>query len=380
MRSSSTFCSEGLAVQKLHWSHWPQFAPTWECIYNRCPDASFFLSRQWVDCWLATFGEDLNPDVLAFARDGEKVGCCLLVWRTEWVRGIPLRRVYLNCAGENEADSTCIEYNSVLSRPDCAEQVAKALGGFLRSRSWDELLLEGVMENSPICAVASSLGSNEISERPSHYVDFSAVRSGAGGIDAVLSSNTRQQIRRSRRLYEQESGPCTFSVARTGSEATEIFARLADLHQTAWLDRGRPGVFASPRFAGFHQELIQSQFAQGRIMLAETRAGTEVIGVVYCFLHRGKVYFYQSGFRYAADGRLKPGLFTHYLAIRHCLEQPELIEYDFLAGDSQYKRSLATTSRPLRWMVVRRLTAPTLVFRGLRWARGFARGVNTNSQ
>lgn len=358
-----------ISVQRLNWRQWSTLAPTWERIHNMCPDASFFLSREWVDCWLATFGGDLNPHLMTFVRDGDVVGCCLLVWRTQWVRGIPLRRVYLNCSGEDEADSTCIEYNSVLSLPDCAEQVAEALGTFLRNSHWDELYLQGVVEHSSICAVATSLGNNEVSVLPSHYVDFPRIRNDATGFDSLLSSDTRRQIRRSQRLYEQGSGPCTFRVARTSQEAAEIFSRLVDLHQVAWQDRGRPGVFASPRFTGFHRRLIQAVFEHNRIMLVEVCAGTEVIGALYSFLHRGKVYFYQSGFHYTTDGRLKPGLLTHYLAIRYCLEQPALNEYDFLAGDSQYKRSLATASRPLRWIVVRRLTVPSLLFLGLRWAK-----------
>jgi hypothetical protein len=358
-----------ISVQKLNWRQWSELAPTWERIHNLCPEASFFLCREWVDCWLATFGGDLKPDLLTFVRDGDVVGCCLLVWRTQWARGIPLRRVYLNCAGENEADSTCIEYNSVLSHPDCAEQVAEALGTFLRNAHWDELVLQGVVEHSPFCTVASSLGSSEISVRPSHYVDFSRIRGDGAGFDSFLSSNTRQQIRRSQRLYERGNGPCTVRVARTSQEAAEILARLADLHQVAWQDRGRPGVFASPHFTGFHQRLIQVVFAHDRIMLIEACAGTEVIGALYNFLHRGKVYSYQSGFRYQSDGRLKPGLLTHYLAIRYCLEQAALNEYDFLAGDRQYKRSLATASRTLQWIVVRRPTVPSLLFRGLRWLK-----------
>jgi hypothetical protein len=355
-------------IHKLHWREWSEFAPSWERIHNTCPDASFFLSREWVDCWLATFGEQLNPELLTFVKDRDVVGCCLLVWRTEWVRGIPLRRVYLNCAGENEADSTCIEYNCVLSHPDCADKVAEALGTFLRNRRWDELLLEGVVEQSAFWTVASALGASEVSVRPSHYVDFPRIRGDGSGLDSALSPNTRGQIRRSQRLYEHENGPCSFRVAQTGPEAAEIFTRLADLHQVAWNDRGRPGVFASAHFIGFHRRLIQAAFARGRIFLMEARAGSEVIGALYGFLHRKKLYFYQSGFRYTHDGRLKPGLLTHYLAIRYCLEQPALNEYDFLAGDSQYKRSLATASRPLRWMVVRRSTAPSLLFRGARWA------------
>lgn len=358
-----------VTVQKLNWRQWPEFAPTWERIHGLCPGASFFLSRDWVDCWLATFGGDLHPDLLTFVRDGGVVGCCLLVWRTQWVRGVPLRRVYLNCAGENEADSTCLEYNSLLSLPDCAQDVARALGTFLRSRPWDELLLHGVDADSPLCTVARSLGSSEISIRPSLYVDLSPIRGNAAGFDSVLSSNSRQQIRRAQRLYEADRGSCTLHVARTAGEAEEMFTRLAGLHQAAWQDRGRPGVFSSSRFTGFHHRLIQAGFPHDRILLVEARAGAQVIGALYSFLHGGRLYFYQSGFHYSADGRLKPGLLTHYLAIRHCLERTELREYDFLAGDSQYKRSLSTADRPLSWIVVRRATVPTLLLRALRWVK-----------
>jgi hypothetical protein len=362
-----------ISVQRFHWRQWSELASTWERIHSSSADASFFLSREWVDCWLATFGEDLKPDLLTFVNQEDVIGCCLLVWRTEWVRGIPLRRVYLNCAGEDDADSTCIEYNSVLSFPGYADQVAEALGNFLRNRGWDELLLQGMVEHSPICTVASSLGSDEISIRPSHYCDFRQIRINDFGFDSALSSNTRRQIQRSQRLYEQQSGPCSFRVACTAQEASEIFVRLIDLHQLAWKDRGLPGAFASPQFTRFHRRLIQVAIAQNRIILMEVRAGSETIGALYGFLHYGKVYFYQSGFRYAADARLKPGLLTHYLAIRYCLDQPALNEYDFLAGDSQYKRSLATASRPLRWIVVRRVTLPSLLFRGLRRAARLCR-------
>jgi CelD/BcsL family acetyltransferase involved in cellulose biosynthesis len=143
-----------ISVEQLNWRQWSSFAPTWERIHSRSPEASFFLSREWVDCWLATFGGEFSPDLLAFVRDGEVVGCCLLVRRT------------------------------------------------------------------------------------------------------------------------------------------------------------------------------------------------------------------QSGFRYGSDGRLKPGLVSHYPGIRHCVAQSALNEYDFLAGDSQYKRPLATTSRPMAWIVVRRSTPATLLFRG----------------
>lgn len=356
-----------ISVEQLNWRQWSSFAPTWERIHSMSPEASFFLSREWVDCWLATFGGQFNPDLLAFVRDGEVVGCCLLVRRTQWIRGVRLRRIYMNCAGEDDADSTCIEYNTLLSLPDCTVEVATTFQTFLQGEHWDELLLDGVAEHSSISTAGQSLGSSEVYVRPAHYVDFCSLRRHAADFDSALSPNTRQQIRRSLRGYEQTGGPCILHVAQTSQEATEMITRLADLHQVAWENRGQRGAFSSPQFTAFHRRLVDAAFEQNRLLLLEVRSGAELIGVLYNFLYRRRVYFYQSGFRYDSDGRLKPGLVSHYLAIRHCLAQSEVNEYDFMAGDSQYKRSLATASRPLTWIVVRRSTPATLLFRGLRF-------------
>jgi CelD/BcsL family acetyltransferase involved in cellulose biosynthesis len=44
---------------------------------------------------------------------------------------------------------------------------------------------------------------------------------------------------------------------------------------------------------------------------------------------------------------------AHALAIEHCC-RTGLQEYDFLAGDDQYKKSLANGSRVLSWLVFRK--------------------------
>jgi hypothetical protein len=329
-----------------------------------CPEASLFLSREWVDCWLTTFGEDLNPDLLAFARGGDIVGCCLLVWRTQRVRGIPLRRVYLNCAGEDDADSTCLEYNALLSLPEYEPQVAEALITFLRSRKWDELLLPGVVEQDAIRRIAGSLGAIEVTETPAPYVDFSGFRDPPVDFLGSLSAKTRKHIRRTQRSYEELGGACTLRVAQSAEEALGMLRQLAKLHQARWEGRGHIGAFNSPRFTGFHELMIRRQF--DRTLLFQVQAGAEVVGVLYCFLFRGWVYFYQSGLSYTLDSHSSPGRLTLYLAISHCLEQPELKGFDFMAGDTEYKRSLTNSHRPLRWITLRRPTVRSLLYCGLR--------------
>ena len=356
-----------ISVQRSSWRKWHSFAPTWERIHNLCPTASFFISSEWVDCWLATFGETLNPDLLAFVRGGDVVGCCLLVWRTQWVRGIPLRRVYLNCAGENEADSTCIEFNALLSLPEYEEPVAQALITYLRSRKWDELLLPGMVEQGALQIVAGTLGANEVTEIPSYYIEFRGFRNPPVDFLGSLSPKTRHNIRRTQRAFEEIGGACTLRVAQSPEEALGMLRQLAELHQARWVGRGQAGAYSSAKFTQFHEMMIRQKF--DRTLLFRVQAGAEVVGVQYSFLFRGWVYFYQCGFSYTLGPRRTPGLLTMCMTISHCLERPDLRGFDFMASDVEYKRSFASTHHPLRWIVVRRRTAPTLLFCALRWLK-----------
>jgi CelD/BcsL family acetyltransferase involved in cellulose biosynthesis len=126
---------------------------------------------------------------------------------------------------------------------------------------------------------------------------------------------------------------------------------LASLHQASWSFKGKPGVFGSLRFLAFHRELISRALPQGNIDLVRISAGGHSIGVVYYFIYRGRVYYYQSGFSYGDDARLKPGLTTHYLMIME-YQRRGLLEYDFLAGNERYKMSLATHARDLLWTTI----------------------------
>jgi Acetyltransferase (GNAT) domain len=341
-----------------------------------CPEASFFVSREWVGEWLETFGAELNPELVTFEKDGDVVGCTLLVWRTERVRGIPLRRVYLNCTGENESDSTCIEFNALVCLPECNDSVAQALVSYLKSRRWDELLISGAVEQEAIGRVTELIGNYEVSETPSRFVDFAVLRKKRGDYLGSLSSKNRYHIRRTRRAFEELGGEITTRMAQTSQEALDMLRELADLHQARRQALGDAGSFSSQKFTRFHENLIRKHF--DRTMLFRVAAGDKSVGLLLCFLHRGWVYYYQSGFSYSLDSRRNPGQLTLYCVIDACLAREDLQGFDFMAGDVEYKRSLTGENdfKPLRWYIVRRRTLPSLLYlflRGLK--RKYARSV-----
>jgi CelD/BcsL family acetyltransferase involved in cellulose biosynthesis len=131
-----------------------------------------------------------------------------------------------------------------------------------------------------------------------------------------------------------------------------MLSELESLHQKHWSMRGKLGSFSSEKFRNFHKELIHRMFPMGAIQILQVQAGSSTIGILYNFVYAGKVYHYQSGFNYT-DKRLSPGLVTISCAVQYCLDLG-LDEFDFLAGDYQYKRVLGVNYRDLVWTVFRR--------------------------
>ncbi|HET7757026.1 MAG TPA: GNAT family N-acetyltransferase [Steroidobacteraceae bacterium] len=322
----------------------------WGRLFQGAAGASIFLSPDWMQTWLEVYGRQFRGSWLRWEAGGETVGGCLLLWKRIWRRGLPLATLYLNCAEDTGKSAAPVEFNGILHRPGYEDAIAHDLARAMAGRRWTRLALSGyedsplmrtLLERAPLCGV-------DREERPSPYVDFAAL----AGADyaATLSAKTRSQIRRCRRLYEETHGPVLIEAAADCEQALAFIAELAVLHNATWRSRGTSGAFASGTFREFHRRLIRRLWATRGVDVLRARAGAKVIGYVYSFLLRGKVYCYQSGFVQERDNNLKPGMLTHACAIDHYRERGHR-EYDFLAGDVRYKRSLAKSQRLLVWSV-----------------------------
>ena len=68
----------------------------------------------------------------------------------------------------------------------------------------------------------------------------------------TLSSNTRYQIRRSRRIYE-ERGQVELKRAQSVGEALEFFDQIGPLHIHRWGGELGESGFVNPEFLLFHR-------------------------------------------------------------------------------------------------------------------------------
>jgi CelD/BcsL family acetyltransferase involved in cellulose biosynthesis len=320
----------------------------------------YFLSWGWVETWLDTLMPSTDLKLHVVRRAGAPIAAFFLGSRKRWRHGLlPSRTLHLNQTGDENYDEICIEHNGFLSNhePIPLADIVSRLPG-----RWDEMFLpaldeDGVVAKALLAEPAPTIGPRAAPLRvrvdgrvPSPIVELDKVRE-AGDYLSLLGTNTRSQIRKTRKLYA-ERGPLTHEVASSPVEARAFFDELVALHRRSWAERGKAGAFI-PYVLRFHQRLIERRFAAGEIRLHRVRAGDRTIGCLYNFVWQDIAYFYQSGLVYESDAKLKPGLLCHALAVDFDAKAG-LRCYDFLGGDSRYKRALATGARPLVWLRIQK--------------------------
>jgi CelD/BcsL family acetyltransferase involved in cellulose biosynthesis len=176
--------------------------------------------------------------------------------------------------------------------------------------------------------------------------DLATLRSRGHSVLEGLSSNTRAQVRRSIRRYEARDGALSLRRAQSLAEAREAWELAGTWHRARWPDSG----FNNPQFMNFHATLLKRGFDHGAVRLYRVAFGDETIAVCHYLCEGGAlgeggtVRFYLQGVRPEADGHLKPGLTAHCVLMQHFLDEG-WDSYDFMGGDSRYKRQLADRRR-----------------------------------
>ncbi len=344
---------------------------------------NFFLSWHWIGAWLLQ--AELRPWMLVGRVQGEvAVLGALTASRRHNFGPAAIAGLRLHTTGIADIDVITIEYNGFLvdaAHGDAAEDAALdfLIGDFLigttgaTGQRCDELDLRNVSRRYRAYAESRRLIHRIAGRKPSYRVDLDGVRASGRPYLDRLSSNTRQQIRRSMRLY-QAIGPVVLTRAETVDEAVAFLAGLKALHQPYWQSRGEPGAFAYPFLEALMHRLMIAGLADGTVELVRVSRGELAIGYLYNFVYRGQVYCYQCGFLFEADARLKPGLVAHTLCIEDHLRTGVAI-YDFMGGEARYKSSLGQPGPDLHYVLLQRPTAIIRAENALRRLRDRSREI-----
>lgn len=326
----------------------PQVPDWWEPLRAQAGQVSAWLSRDWLQQWLDTFGEAFVGDWVQWT-DGERtVAGCLLLSGTIRRGGVRLSALFVNVADVTAERAPMAEFNLPPCVPGYETAVGRDLGRSIASRAWQVLSFPGHEGGPLVDAMMAELPALRIDDdaRAAPYVDLSTL---TGSVVDGLSRNSRQNLRRMMRLYAKRDGELAIRAATDADEAHRWIDELAALHNQTWAARGRQGAFEHASYCGFAHRLIDTTFAQGTVEVLRATAGDRTVGLLFNLVAGRKICFVQSGFAYETeDHRLQPGMVTITLAIDHYLARG-MEEFDFLAGDAQYKRVFAGHERTLHW-------------------------------
>ncbi|MBN1611289.1 MAG: GNAT family N-acetyltransferase [Polyangiaceae bacterium] len=319
-------------------------------------DPSFFTGWDWIGCWLDNLPKSALPRLLVAESAGRTVGLGLLgrarVRRAKWISS---RALHLNTVGDPYYDELTISHNGLLSTAGTERELwRRSIERLLKQNDWDEWVLAGMdsVEHLELTGL-TSVHIVRLAQRPSYYVDLDAVRAGGRDYLGMLGPRTRYHVRRSIREY-QALGPLHVEPAGSVAEAGVFMSELIRLHQAYWVDKGLPGSFANPFFRRFHAQLVERCFGKGIVQILKVRAGPNILGYLYSFVHRSRVLCYQCGFDYGLGvPHNRPGLVAHAKAVEFNLQLPHRV-YDFLAGDARYKEELGTHSQEMHSVSLRR--------------------------
>jgi CelD/BcsL family acetyltransferase involved in cellulose biosynthesis len=358
----------------------------WWDLLARSDDSEPMVTPLWLRAWWRVFGAEGGRELRAFlVYEGDRlIGIVPLLSRRHWYRpGLPFRRLELLGSGEAEADEICSEYLGVVAEKirehDVVSELAVALAkGHLGS--FDEVVFSAMRGESPnvrlLVRALESAGFG-VRETVTAECPYIALPKTWDDYLAALSSNERRFVKQSLASFDAwAGGDFELHEARTLAELERGSAVLRALHGERWTADGHDGAFRSARFRDFHDEVMRAFLDRNALELRWLSVRGEPVAALYNLTWNDKVYFYQSGRKLDVPSGVRPGIVIHLRAIRRAIEAGRR-EYDFLGGASQYKRKLATATRPL--VSVRAVRSPVLelarsaVERGIEAVRGFGR-------
>lgn len=318
---------------------------------------SIFLASPWIASWLQTIGDKAEIYSLQFYNEQKKlVGICFITRATVRRRKFfKIEQLSLN-ESEVKDNKFIIEYNGILHDPEFLDDVHYAFIEFLASSGlkFDELRINAVEAEAfhSLKKLCAGFGLKFIEDESSkaYSTNLHGYEGDPDNYIASLSKSKREQIRRSIKYFRQFGDP-TLEFASSRDECLEFFNKLGELHQRSWNSRGTDGAYASQNWVDFHSRLITNY--PDRVQLIRISYGSHILGYLYNLIDGKVAYSIQSGFNYSADKNDRPGIVSHFMVTNDYI-RGAMKRYEYLAGDSQYKRSLANAHRQFSWYLVQK--------------------------
>ena len=208
--------------------------------------------------------------------------------------------------------------------------------------SWDELYIGISLEGTVNDFKESSLLHRTLTENKTYLAQLNTKETTYADFLRRFSKNTRAQIKRGVRLVESD-GPLELKMIKDTQEKISTFNKMRPWHISQWSKTKEGSGFHNPHFVNFHIALLADDTKKNQTEMAVLLQKGQPLGYIYNFIEQGTVYFYMSSIKRHTNGKINIGLIFHSMLMFHYSNNNKN-NYDFLAGDAQYKKSLSDTS------------------------------------
>lgn len=352
--------------------------PAWHELLADSAQAGPMLEPCWLVTWWRHYGRGRALACGVFEAEGRLVGLAPFCLRSHsYGRLLAYRRLEFLGSTANEPDAVCSEYLDLIARRGFEDVVVTHCARALMAGEfgvWQECVLEamdGAAIGHQLLRRLGNLGAR-FEASVSDTAPYVELPTDWNSYLASLPKKRRQSLKYALRDFEAwaSSGYALHRATDAGSLA-EGMAHLVALHGERWRKDNHRGAFAAQRFLGFQTDYAALALALGQLDLVWVTVAGEPVAVQYNLLGRDKIYFYQSGRKIGVPRTVRLGIVMLIFALQNAIAKGYR-EFDFLGGESAYKRLLATNARPL---VVGRVARPTVIEHALQAARQVARSV-----
>lgn len=308
--------------------------------WNRLLEASRARSIctrwEWMYTWWEVYRDCGERPHVIMVHDGSRlVGLAPFYLQIQRKFGLlDIRTLRFLGTGEPEREEVASEYLDIVAQEGYEEPVAQAaLKHLLGQKSWDQLLCNDVLEDSLLMTTLRRLMTQDcmpISVEPvgiRYSVDLPRTWD---AYLATLDAGAAKRLPYKRRKFER-AGRVVVTTVTAPQELEHAFDELIRLHTLRWEARGKPGVFASPRFTAYHKRLARELLPLGKLSMQLLSLEGANIAVLYNLRDEGTDYFYQGGFDVSYAAKYSPGLLAHVYAIEGAIRDG-LKLYDFMKG------------------------------------------------
>lgn len=313
----------------------------WNGLLDSCPEASVFLSHDWLFNWWKVFGKG-TPYIVACWMQEKLIGLLPLYAECKKSNTIIKRLGFLGNCGVSSDFLDCV------AAPGFENEVFEAIWAHLKqdTNQWDLINLFDMDNSSDFAAFLRRrvLGKQKIITRETASCPYLVLPDNWDDLLSRLSKKKRKNLRYYKNKLSAH-GHISLDVITTQGEIPGAFEDFLGLRLDRLETKNLAITSVDEKYRQFHRNVMESMLENGKLQLFFLKLEEERIAFLYQFRHGTRIFAYHTGFdrKWMA---YSVGTVLFEFTLRRLIEDGVQV-FDFLRGDERYKYSWDVEERVL---------------------------------